>query len=126
MPTYAQLLRTRRPIRLKKNKTPALQNCPQKSGTCTKVFAVTPKKPNSAIRKIAKVWLSTKKKAICYIPGVGHNLQRFASVLVRGGRVKDIPGMRYHIVRGKFDSRGVWRRRQARSKYGVKLLIFKV
>lgn len=124
MITYRQLIISPRVIKKKKIRTPALKGNPHLKGTCTKVTVTTPKKPNSALRKIARVLLSTKGFATCYIPGIGHNLQKFSCVLVRGGRVKDVPGMRYKIVRGKFDTKPVYRRKQARSKYGVKTLKF--
>src|SRR6056300_48455 len=120
MPTIQQLVRSRR-IQIKKKTTaPALQNCPQKRGVCTRVYTTTPKKPNSALRKVARVRLTNGIEVTAYIPGVGHNLQEHSVVLIRGGRVKDLPGVRYHIVRGTLDSVGVGERRQARSKYGAK------
>ena len=120
MPTKNQILRKSRPTRFYKNRLASLMACPQKKGTCLKVTLISPKKPNSAVRKITRVQLSNKKKITCYIPGIGHNLQKFSSVLVRGGRVKDIPGMRYKVIRGKYDLKPVFQRRQARSKYGAK------
>ena len=105
----------------KKNKSPALKKCPQKKGICLKVFTKTPKKPNSALRKVAKVRLSSKYSVISYIPGIGHTLQEHSIVLVRGGRVKDLPGVKYHIIRGKYDLLGIYTRKTSRSKYGTKL-----
>nr|YP_009514231.1 ribosomal protein S12 [Helixanthera parasitica]YP_009514272.1 ribosomal protein S12 [Helixanthera parasitica]AXB38538.1 ribosomal protein S12 [Helixanthera parasitica]AXB38604.1 ribosomal protein S12 [Helixanthera parasitica]QQY86282.1 ribosomal protein S12 [Helixanthera parasitica]QQY86323.1 ribosomal protein S12 [Helixanthera parasitica] len=120
MPTIKQLIRnTRQPIR-NVTKSPALRGCPQRRGTCTKVYAITPKKPNSALRKVARVRLTSGFEITAYIPGIGHNLQEHSVVLVRGGRVKDLPGVRYHIVRGTLDAVGVKDRQQGRSKYGVK------
>nr|YP_009634443.1 ribosomal protein S12 [Ligustrum vulgare]YP_009634488.1 ribosomal protein S12 [Ligustrum vulgare]QBS49451.1 ribosomal protein S12 [Ligustrum vulgare]QBS49452.1 ribosomal protein S12 [Ligustrum vulgare] len=120
MPTIKQLIRnTRQPIR-KVTKSPALRGCPQRRGTCTRVYTITPKKPNSALRKVARVRLTSGFEITAYIPGIGHNLQEHSSVLVRGGRVKDLPGVRYHIVRGTLDAVGVKDRQQGRSKYGVK------
>ncbi|MGD1839936.1 MAG: 30S ribosomal protein S12 [Thermonemataceae bacterium] len=120
MPTIQQLIRKGRTNKAYKSKSPALDSCPQKRGVCTKVYTTTPKKPNSAMRKVAKVRLSNQIEVIAYIPGEGHNLQEHSIVLVRGGRVKDLPGVRYHIVRGAFDTAGVADRRQRRSKYGAK------
>ena len=120
MPTINQLIRNSRTPKVKRNKVPALKACPQKRGVCTRVYTTTPKKPNSALRKIARVRLTNKAEGIVYIPGEGHNLQEHSSVLIRGGRVKDLPGVRYHIVRGALDTAGVAKRRQARSKYGAK------
>lgn len=120
MPTINQLIRNGRKTMLKKNKSPALQSCPQKRGVCTRVMTVTPKKPNSALRKVARVRLSNGIEVTAYIPGIGHNLQEHSVVLLRGGRVKDLPGVRYHIVRGAKDTLGVDDRRQGRSKYGTK------
>ena len=120
MPTIQQLLRKGREAQVSKTKTPALRRCPQRRGVCTQVKTTTPKKPNSALRKIARVRLSNKKEITAYIPGEGHNLQEHSIVLVRGGRVKDLPGVRYHIVRGVLDSTGVENRRRGRSKYGAK------
>nr|YP_010498602.1 ribosomal protein S12 [Terniopsis yongtaiensis]YP_010498646.1 ribosomal protein S12 [Terniopsis yongtaiensis]YP_010953811.1 ribosomal protein S12 [Terniopsis sessilis]YP_010953855.1 ribosomal protein S12 [Terniopsis sessilis]YP_010954359.1 ribosomal protein S12 [Terniopsis heterostaminata]YP_010954403.1 ribosomal protein S12 [Terniopsis heterostaminata]UWR82565.1 ribosomal protein S12 [Terniopsis yongtaiensis]UWR82609.1 ribosomal protein S12 [Terniopsis yongtaiensis]WMV00667.1 ribosomal len=120
MPTIKQLIRnTRQPIR-KINKSPALAGCPQRRGTCTRVYTITPKKPNSALRKVARVRLTSGFEITAYIPGIGHNLQEHSVVLVRGGRVKDLPGVRYHIVRGTLDAVGVKGRQKGRSKYGVK------
>nr|YP_010310707.1 ribosomal protein S12 [Paracladopus chiangmaiensis]YP_010310751.1 ribosomal protein S12 [Paracladopus chiangmaiensis]UMY76285.1 ribosomal protein S12 [Paracladopus chiangmaiensis]UMY76286.1 ribosomal protein S12 [Paracladopus chiangmaiensis] len=120
MPTIKQLIRnTRQPIR-KINKSPALVSCPQRRGTCTRVYTITPKKPNSALRKVARVRLTSGFEITAYIPGIGHNLQEHSVVLVRGGRVKDLPGVRYHIVRGTLDAVGVKGRQKGRSKYGVK------
>nr|AGE93502.1 ribosomal protein S12 [Xiphidium caeruleum]AGE93515.1 ribosomal protein S12 [Xiphidium caeruleum] len=119
MPTIKQLIRNaRQPIR-NVTKSPALRGCPQRRGTCTRVY-ITPKKPNSALRKVARVRLTSGFEITAYIPGIGHNLQEHSSVLVRGGRVKDLPGVRYHIVRGTLDAVGVKDRQQGRSKYGVK------
>lgn len=120
MPTIQQLVRTRRQIIKPKTKSPALKSCPQRKGVCTRVYTTTPKKPNSAIRKVARVRLSSGYEVTAYIPGIGHNLQEHSVVLVRGGRVKDLPGVRYHIIRGVLDSVGVKDRFQGRSKYGVK------
>jgi small subunit ribosomal protein S12 len=120
MPTINQLVRKGRDRVQKKPKTPALSQCPQKRGVCTRVYTATPKKPNSALRKVAKVRLTTGIEVIAYIPGVGHNLQEHSVVLIRGGRVKDLPGVRYHIVRGTLDSIGVQDRKKGRSKYGAK------
>jgi small subunit ribosomal protein S12 len=120
MPTINQLVRHARKRAKKKNKTPALKGAPQKRGVCTRVYTTTPKKPNSALRKVARVRLTTGIEVSAYIPGVGHNLQEHSVVLVRGGRVKDLPGVRYHIVRGTLDTLGVEDRRQGRSKYGAK------
>ncbi len=120
MPTINQLVRKARKRVKKKTKTPALKGAPQKRGVCTRVYTTTPKKPNSALRKVARVRLTTGVEVTAYIPGVGHNLQEHSVVLVRGGRVKDLPGVRYHIVRGTLDTLGVVDRRQGRSKYGAK------
>ena len=120
MPTINQLVRLGRKAVPKKTKSPALQNCPQKRGVCTRVMTVTPKKPNSALRKVARVRLSNGIDVTAYIPGVGHNLQEHSVVLIRGGRVKDLPGVRYHIIRGAKDTLGVEDRKKARSKYGAK------
>lgn len=120
MPTIQQLVRSARKNILKKTKSPALQSCPQRRGVCTRVYTMTPKKPNSALRKVARVRLSSGFEITAYIPGIGHNLQEHSVVLVRGGRVKDLPGVRYHIVRGTLDTSGVKDRLQGRSKYGVK------
>nr|YP_010443879.1 ribosomal protein S12 [Chattonella marina]UTE94766.1 ribosomal protein S12 [Chattonella marina] len=120
MPTIQQLVRTRRQVIKQKTKSPALQGCPQRRGVCTRVYTTTPKKPNSAIRKVARVRLTSGFEVTAYIPGIGHNLQEHSVVLVRGGRVKDLPGVRYHIIRGALDSVGVKDRFQGRSKYGVK------
>nr|YP_010012196.1 ribosomal protein S12 [Caylusea hexagyna]YP_010012241.1 ribosomal protein S12 [Caylusea hexagyna]YP_010014289.1 ribosomal protein S12 [Ochradenus baccatus]YP_010014334.1 ribosomal protein S12 [Ochradenus baccatus]QOI12623.1 ribosomal protein S12 [Caylusea hexagyna]QOI12668.1 ribosomal protein S12 [Caylusea hexagyna]QOI12796.1 ribosomal protein S12 [Ochradenus baccatus]QOI12841.1 ribosomal protein S12 [Ochradenus baccatus] len=120
MPTIKQLIRnTRQPIR-NVTKSPALRRCPQRRGTCTRVYTITPKKPNSALRKVARVRLTSGFEITAYIPGIGHNLQEHSVVLVRGGRVKDLPGVRYHIVRGTLDAVGVKDRQQGRSQYGVK------
>ena len=120
MPTINQLIRKGRKAVKKKTKSPALESCPQKRGVCTRVMTVTPKKPNSALRKVARVRLSNGIEVTSYIPGVGHNLQEHSVVLIRGGRVKDLPGVRYHIIRGTLDAQGVAKRMQARSKYGAK------
>ena len=120
MPTINQLIRHGRVQRKKKTAAPALKNCPQKRGVCTRVYTTTPKKPNSALRKVARVRLTNQMEVTAYIPGVGHNLQEHSVVLIRGGRVKDLPGVRYHIIRGALDSVGVQNRRQGRSKYGTK------
>jgi small subunit ribosomal protein S12 len=120
MPTINQLVRKRRQKVSKKSKVPALDNNPQKRGVCTRVYTVTPKKPNSALRKVCKVRLSSKYEVTVYIPGEGHNLQEHSIILVRGGRVKDLPGVRYHVVRGVLDTSGVESRRQGRSLYGAK------
>ena len=120
MPTIQQLIRSARKKLLKKTKAPALKSCPQRRGVCTRVYTTNPKKPNSALRKVARVRLSSGFEVTAYIPGVGHNLQEHAVVLVRGGRVKDLPGVRYHIVRGILDTAGVKNRSNSRSKYGVK------
>ena len=120
MPTISQLVRAGRKKIVTKTKSPALQNSPQKRGVCVRVFTQTPKKPNSALRKVARVRLTTGVEVTAYIPGVGHNLQEHSIVLVRGGRVRDLPGVRYKIVRGALDASGVAGRRQARSQYGAK------
>ena len=120
MPTIQQLIRIERKKVVKRKKTPALQECPQRRGVCTRVYTTTPKKPNSAMRKVARVRLTNSKEVNSYIPGEGHNLQEHSIVLVRGGRVKDLPGVRYHIVRGTLDTAGVANRTQRRSKYGAK------
>ena len=120
MPTIQQLLRKGRQTPVKKTKSPALGNCPQRRGVCTRVYTTTPKKPNSALRKVARVRLTNGNEVTAYIPGEGHNLQEHSIVLVRGGRVKDLPGVKYHIVRGALDTAGVEDRRQGRSKYGTK------
>ncbi|MBA4115255.1 MAG: 30S ribosomal protein S12 [Rubrobacter sp.] len=120
MPTTNQLVRDERRIKKEKSATPALQGSPQRRGVCTRVSTTTPKKPNSALRKIARVRLTNGMEVTAYVPGEGHNLQEHSVVLVRGGRVKDLPGVRYHIVRGTLDARGVENRKQARSKYGTK------
>ncbi len=120
MPTINQLVRIGRKRQKKKSGTPALQGCPQKRGVCVRVYTTTPKKPNSALRKIARVRLTNGMEVTAYIPGEGHNLQEHSVVLIRGGRVKDLPGVRYHIIRGTLDSLGVQDRKKARSKYGTK------
>jgi small subunit ribosomal protein S12 len=120
MPTINQLVRNARTAMHSRSKTPALKGNPQKRGVCTRVYTTTPKKPNSALRKVCKVRLTGGSEVTCYIPGEGHNLQEHSIVLVRGGRVKDLPGVRYHIVRGVLDTTGVDGRKQARSQYGVK------
>ena len=120
MPTINQLVRKGRTLVKSKTKSPALKRCPQKRGVCLRVYTTTPKKPTSALRKVARVRLTNGMEVTTYIPGVGHNLQEHSIVLVRGGRVKDLPGVRYHIVRGSLDAVGVADRKQARSKYGAK------
>ena len=120
MPTIQQLVRKGRVKPTDKSKSPALASCPQRRGVCTRVYTTTPKKPNSALRKVARVRLSNGFEVTSYIPGIGHNLQEHSVVLIRGGRVKDLPGVRYHIIRGVLDSQGVQGRKQARSKYGAK------
>jgi small subunit ribosomal protein S12 len=120
MASISQLVRKPRTSPNYKTKVPALAACPQKRGVCTRVYTTTPKKPNSALRKVAKVRLTTQHEAVCYIPGEGHNLQEHSVVLIRGGRVKDLPGVRYHILRGVLDTQGVKDRKQRRSHYGVK------
>jgi small subunit ribosomal protein S12 len=120
MPTINQLVRHGRAQARRKSKSPALAKCPQRRGVCTRVWTVTPKKPNSALRKVARVRLTTGTEVTAYIPGVGHNLQEHSIVLVRGGRVKDIPGVRYHVIRGALDASGVSDRNRRRSKYGAK------
>lgn len=120
MPTIQQLIRKGRKAKRRTSKSPALDNCPQRRGVCTRVYTTTPRKPNSALRKVAKVRLTNGYEVIAYIPGEGHNLQEHSIVLVRGGRVKDLPGVRYHIVRGALDTAGVEKRKQGRSKYGAK------
>ncbi|USO02349.1 MAG: 30S ribosomal protein S12 [Alphaproteobacteria bacterium] len=120
MPTINQLVRKGRiPVKAK-NKVPALEACPQKRGVCTRVFTTTPKKPNSALRKVARIQLSNGYEVTGYIPGMGHNLQEHSVVMIEGGRVKDLPGVRYHIIRGTLDTQGVQNRKQARSRYGAK------
>ena len=120
MPTINQLVRKGRQTSVKKSTAPALKECPQKRGVCTRVYTATPKKPNSALRKVARVRLTNSIEVTAYIPGIGHNLQEHSVVLIRGGRVKDLPGGRYHIVRGALDTAGVADRKQSRSKYGAK------
>ncbi len=120
MPTIEQLVRSGRKVRKSKTKAPALKGSPQRRGVCTRVYTMTPKKPNSALRKVARVRLSSGVEVTCYIPGVGHNLQEHSIVLVRGGRVRDLPGVRYKIVRGTLDTAGVKGRAQSRSRYGAK------
>ena len=120
MPTINQLVRKSRKSMQEKSKAPALKNCPQKRGVCTRVYTSTPKKPNSALRKVARVRLTNSIEVTAYIPGIGHNLQEHSVVLIRGGRVKDLPGVRYHISRGSLDTAGVQDRGQGRSKYGAK------
>jgi small subunit ribosomal protein S12 len=120
MPTINQLVKYGRTLQVAKGKAPALQRSPQKRGVCTRVYTTTPKKPNSALRKVARVRLTNGIEVTAYIPGVGHNLQEHSIVLIRGGRVKDLPGVRYHIIRGTLDAIGVQDRRQSRSKYGAK------
>ena len=120
MPTYNQLVRKGREPQVKKKKNMDLQGNPQKRGVCTRVYTTTPKKPNSALRKVARVRMTNGREATCYIPGVGHNLQEHSVVLVCGGRVKDLPGVRYKIIRGALDTQGVDKRKQSRSRYGAK------
>ena len=120
MPTVNQLVRKGRKTQIKRNKVPALEACPQKRGVCTRVYTTTPKKPNSALRKVARVKLTNGQEVSAYIPGEGHNLQEHSVVLLRGGRVKDLPGVRYHILRGTLDTQGVSARKQRRSLYGAK------
>ncbi|NIJ40127.1 small subunit ribosomal protein S12 [Parvibaculum indicum] len=120
MPTVNQLIRNPRKPQVKRNKVPAMQACPQKRGVCTRVYTTTPKKPNSALRKVARIRLTNGYEVTGYIPGEGHNLQEHSVVMIRGGRVKDLPGVRYHIIRGVLDTQGVKDRRQRRSKYGAK------
>lgn len=120
MPTISQLIKYQRKKTKQKSKSPALKLCPQKKGVCTRVYTTTPKKPNSALRKVSRVRLSSGFEVTAYIPGIGHNLQEHSIVLIRGGRVKDLPGVRYHIIRGCLDTAGVKNRKQGRSKYGVK------
>src|SRR5690606_10889957 len=120
MPTINQLIRQGRSNKAWKTKSPALENCPQRRGVCTRVYTTTPKKPNSALRKVCRVRLTNGYEVTSYIPGVGHNLQEHSIVLIRGGRVKDLPGVRYHIIRGILDTQGVQNRANARSKYGTK------
>ena len=120
MPTINQLVRKGRKVVKRKSKSPALKSCPQRRGVCTRVWTVTPKKPNSALRKVARVKLTSGFEVTAYIPGIGHNLAEHSVVMIRGGRVKDLPSVRYHIIRGTLDSAGTADRRQARSKYGTK------
>jgi small subunit ribosomal protein S12 len=120
MPTIQQLIRDERNRENKKTKSPALKSCPQRRGVCTRVYTTTPKKPNSALRKVARVRLTSGFEVTAYIPGIGHNLQEHSVVMIRGGRVKDLPGVRYHIIRGTLDTAGVKDRKQGRSKYGAK------
>ena len=120
MPTINQLIASPRVVQKSRKKVPALQQSPQKRGVCTRVYTTTPKKPNSALRKVARVRLTNGIEVTAYIPGIGHNLQEHSVVLIRGGRVKDLPGIRYHIVRGTLDTQGVQNRKQSRSKYGAK------
>ena len=120
MPTINQLVHQGREAMRRKSKTPAMQGCPQKRGVCIRVYTTTPKKPNSALRKVARVRLTNGLEVTSYIPGVGHNLQEHSIVMIRGGRVKDLPGVRYHIIRGTLDTAGVANRKQSRSKYGMK------
>ena len=121
MPTVAQLVKNKRTQLPNRTKSPALMSCPQRRGVCTRVYTTTPKKPNSALRKVARIRLTNKMEVTAYIPGVGHNLQEHSIVLIRGGKVKDLPGVRYHIVRGTLDTAGVANRKKSRSKYGAKL-----
>ena len=120
MPTINQLIRKPRKAKVARDKVPALQECPQRRGVCTRVYTTTPKKPNSALRKVARVRLTNGFEVTCYIPGEGHNLQEHSVVMIRGGRVKDWPGVRYHIIRGTLDTQGVAKRKQSRSLYGAK------
>lgn len=120
MPTVAQLVKNKRTQLPNRTKSPALMSCPQRRGVCTRVYTTTPKKPNSALRKVARIRLTNKMEVTAYIPGVGHNLQEHSIVLIRGGKVKDLPGVRYHIVRGALDTLGVADRKRGRSKYGAK------
>lgn len=120
MPTINQLVRKSRTDKIERNKVPALEACPQKRGVCIRVYTTTPKKPNSALRKVARIRLTNGFEVIGYIPGEGHNLQEHSVVMIRGGRVKDLPGVRYHVIRGTRDAQGVKDRKQARSKYGTK------
>ncbi len=120
MPTINQLVHKKRQPTKSRNKVPALQACPQRRGVCTRVYTTTPKKPNSALRKVARVRLTNGQEVICYIPGEGHNLQEHSVVMIRGGRVKDLPGVRYHILRGVLDTQGIKDRRKRRSLYGAK------
>ena len=120
MPTINQLVRKPRVKQVNRNKVPALDACPQKRGVCTRVYTTTPKKPNSALRKVARIRLTNGFEVITYIPGEGHNLQEHSVILIRGGRVKDLPGVRYHTIRGALDTQGVKNRKQSRSKYGAK------
>ena len=120
MPTINQIVKQGRKVAVKKSTAPALKECPQKRGVCTRVYTATPKKPNSALRKVARVRLTNQIEVTAYIPGIGHSLQEHSMVLIRGGRVKDLPGVRYHIVRGALDATGVANRNQSRSKYGAK------
>lgn len=120
MPTFNQLVRKGRVQKKDKSKSPALDNCPQKRGVCTRVFTTTPKKPNSALRKVARIRLTNNVEVTGYIPGIGHNLQEHSIVLIRGGRVKDLPGVRYHVIRGTLDAEGVQNRMKGRSRYGAK------
>ena len=122
MPTYNQLYKHKRVKKIKRNKTPALEGCPQKRGICTKLVLRTPKKPNSALRKLVKLKLTNGKRVYAYIPGEKHNLQVYSTVLMRGGRVKDLPGVKYHLIRGKLDLSGLKERKTSRSKYGTKNL----
>ena len=120
MPTIQQLIRSERQTIITKTKSPALKSCPQRRGVCTRVYTTTPKKPNSALRKVARVRLTSGFEVTAYIPGIGHHLQEHSVVMIRGGRVKDLPGVRYHIIRGTLDTSGVKDRKQGRSKYGAK------
>ena len=123
MATLNQLYRVKRKKKKKKNSTPALEKCPQKRGICIKVFTRTPKKPNSAIRKLVRLRLSNGLRIMAYIPGEGHNLQEYSTAIIRGGRVKDLPGIKYHLVRGKLDFKGIKLRKTSRSKYGTKIIL---
>ena len=123
MPTYQQLIRKPRKAKNRSKRVPALQRCPQKKGVCIKIFLRTPKKPNSALRKLTRLRLTNNKKIMAYIPGEGHNLQEYSTVLIRGGRVKDLPGIKYHLIRGKLDFNGLKERKTSRSKYGTKKIL---
>ena len=122
MPTINQLIRSERSVQKNRTKSPALSGCPQRRGVCTRVYTQTPKKPNSALRKLVKLRLTNRRLVYAYIPGEGHNLQEYSTVLIRGGRVKDLPGVKYHLIRGKLDFSGLKNRRTSRSKYGTKNL----
>lgn len=125
MPTKNQLCKKIRKKKFHRNKVPALEACPQRKGICLRIFTRTPKKPNSALRKVVRIRLTNRKSVVAYIPGEGHNLQQFAVALIRGGRVKDLPGVKYHLVRGKYDFLGLKNRKTSRSKYGTKKIFLK-